>query len=87
MVAAHDAGTVINPMLLEEQIAGGIAQGIGMALNEEVKLRRGRTLNPGLMDYTLPTTLGFEVSAAQRNIAAGRVHVRAAPRGVCPLTW
>ncbi len=57
MVAAHDAGTVINPMLLEGQIAGGIAQGIGMALTEEVKLREGRTLNPGLMDYTLPTTL------------------------------
>jgi len=57
MVAAHDAGTIINPMLLEGQIAGGIAQGIGMALTEEVKLREGRTLNPGLMDYTLPTTL------------------------------
>lgn len=57
VVAAHDAGTIINPMLLEGQIAGGIAQGIGMALTEEVKLREGRTLNPGLMDYTLPTTL------------------------------
>lgn len=57
IVAAHDTGTVINPMLLEGQITGGIAQGIGMALTEEVKLREGRTLNRGLMDYTLPTTL------------------------------
>jgi len=57
MVAAHDAGTIINPLLLEGQIAGGIAQGIGMALTEEVKLREGRTLNPGLMDYTLPSAL------------------------------
>lgn len=57
IVAAHNAGTVINPMLLEGQISGGIAQGIGMALTEEVKLREGRTLNRGLMDYTLPTTL------------------------------
>ncbi len=57
IVAAHNAGTIINPMLLEGQIAGGIAQGIGMALTEEVKLREGRTLNRGLMDYTLPTTL------------------------------
>ncbi len=57
VVAAHDAGTITNPMLLEGQIAGGIAQGIGMALTEEVTLREGRTLNPGLMDYTLPSTL------------------------------
>lgn len=57
IVAAHDTGTIINPMLLEGQITGGIAQGIGMALTEEVKLREGRTLNCGLMDYTLPTTL------------------------------
>jgi len=57
IVAAHNAGTIINPMLLEGQISGGIAQGIGMALTEEVKLREGRTLNRGLMDYTLPTTL------------------------------
>jgi CO/xanthine dehydrogenase Mo-binding subunit len=57
MAAAHNSGTVINPMLIEGQIAGGIAQGIGMALTEEVKLQEGRTANSGLMDYTLPTAL------------------------------
>lgn len=57
MVAAHDSGVVINPMLAEGQIAGGIAQGIGMALFEEIMLRQGRTLNPNLMDYVLPTAL------------------------------
>jgi CO/xanthine dehydrogenase Mo-binding subunit len=57
MVASHDTGTIINPMLLEGQITGGIAQGIGMALTEEVRIEDGRTLNRGLMDYALPTTL------------------------------
>lgn len=57
LVAAHDSGVVINPMLTEGQIAGGVAQGIGMALSEEILLREGRTLNPNLMDYVLPTAL------------------------------
>ncbi|MGO9683537.1 MAG: xanthine dehydrogenase family protein molybdopterin-binding subunit [Steroidobacteraceae bacterium] len=57
ILAAHDSGTIINPLLLEGQIAGGITQGIGMALTEEIKLREGRTLNAGLMDYSLPTTV------------------------------
>lgn len=57
MVAAHDSGVVINPLLVEGQIAGGIAQGLGMALYEEVLLRDGRTLNPSLMDYALPATV------------------------------
>ncbi|SHH13601.1 molybdopterin cofactor-binding domain-containing protein [Pollutimonas bauzanensis] len=57
MVAAHDSGKIINPMLVEGQIAGGIAQGIGMALSEEVLLRDGKTLNPSLSDYFLPTSM------------------------------
>ena len=57
LVAAHDSGVVINPMLTEGQIAGGVAQGIGMALSEEILLRDGHTLNPNLMDYVIPTAL------------------------------
>lgn len=57
MVAAHDSGRIINPMLVEGQIVGGIAQGIGMALSEEVLLEEGRTLNPSLSDYFLPTAM------------------------------
>lgn len=57
IVAAHDSGVVINPLLVEGQIAGGIAQGLGMALCEEVLLRDGRTLNPSFMDYVLPATV------------------------------
>lgn len=50
-VAAHDVGRAINPMLVEGQIQGGIAQGLGMALMEEYL--PGRTEN--LHDYLIPT--------------------------------
>ncbi|MGL4242751.1 MAG: molybdopterin-dependent oxidoreductase [Beijerinckiaceae bacterium] len=51
IVAAHDLGKAINPMLVEGQIHGGIAQGIGLALMEEYI--PGRTEN--LHDYLIPT--------------------------------
>jgi CO/xanthine dehydrogenase Mo-binding subunit/aerobic-type carbon monoxide dehydrogenase small subunit (CoxS/CutS family) len=51
MVAAHDVGRVINPTLVEGQIHGGIAQGLGLALLEE--FAPGRTEN--LHDYLIPT--------------------------------
>ncbi len=51
ITAAHDVGRAINPQLVEGQIEGGIAQGIGMALMEEYI--PGRTEN--LHDYLIPT--------------------------------
>jgi CO/xanthine dehydrogenase Mo-binding subunit len=51
IVAAHDVGRAINPTLVEGQIHGGIAQGLGMALMEE--FIPGRTEN--LHDYLIPT--------------------------------
>jgi aldehyde oxidoreductase len=51
ITAAHDVGRAINPLLVEGQIEGGIAQGIGMALMEEYV--PGRTEN--LHDYLIPT--------------------------------
>lgn len=51
MVAAHDLGRVVNPLLAEGQVEGGIAQGLGMALVEEYI--PGRTEN--LHDYLIPT--------------------------------
>ncbi len=51
VLAAHDVGKAINPMLVEGQVHGGIAQGIGMALMEEYV--PGRTEN--LHDYLIPT--------------------------------
>jgi CO/xanthine dehydrogenase Mo-binding subunit/CO/xanthine dehydrogenase FAD-binding subunit/aerobic-type carbon monoxide dehydrogenase small subunit (CoxS/CutS family) len=51
VAAAHDVGRAINPLLVEGQIHGGIAQGIGLALMEE--FIPGRTEN--LHDYLIPT--------------------------------
>ena len=51
IVAAHDVGRAINPTLIEGQIEGGIAQGLGLALMEE--FLPGRTEN--LHDYLIPT--------------------------------
>ncbi len=51
IVAAHDVGRAVNPMLVEGQVMGGIAQGLGMALMEEY--RSGRSDN--LHDYLIPT--------------------------------
>ncbi len=51
MAAAHDVGRAINPLLVEGQVEGGIAQGLGMALMEEYI--PGRTEN--LHDYLIPT--------------------------------
>jgi carbon-monoxide dehydrogenase large subunit len=52
---AHDCGTVINPMLVDGQIHGGVAHGIGNALYEEVLHdESGQILNGSYMDYYLP---------------------------------
>lgn len=51
LTAAHDVGRAINPLLVEGQIHGGVAQGIGLALMEE--FIPGRTEN--LHDYLIPT--------------------------------
>jgi CO/xanthine dehydrogenase Mo-binding subunit len=55
-VVVHDCGRVINPMILEGQIHGGVAQGIGNAFYEQLVFNEdGQLLNASLMDYLLPT--------------------------------
>jgi carbon-monoxide dehydrogenase large subunit len=51
-----DVGTVLNPLLLEGQICGGIAQGIGQALLEDIKFdaQSGQLLTGSFMDYAMP---------------------------------
>ncbi len=57
-VAAEDVGTVINPAVVEGQIIGGIAQGIGEALMEELVYdEAGQPRTVTLADYTIPTAL------------------------------
>jgi CO/xanthine dehydrogenase Mo-binding subunit len=54
-VAATDIGTVLNPMLAEGQIEGGVVQGLGYVLSEGLVYDAGRPLNPNFSDYRLPT--------------------------------
>ena len=55
-VVVHDCGNVINPLILDGQIQGGVAQGIGNAYYEQLHFdENGALLNASLMDYLLPT--------------------------------
>lgn len=55
-VVVHDCGKVINPLILDGQVQGGVAQGIGNAFYEELVFdENGQLLNASLMDYLLPT--------------------------------
>jgi CO/xanthine dehydrogenase Mo-binding subunit len=55
-VVVHDCGVVINPMILEGQIQGGVAQGIGNAFYEQLHFdENGQLLNASFMDYLVPT--------------------------------
>ncbi len=55
-VVVHDCGTMINPLLVEGQIHGGVAHGIGNAFYEQLVYDdQGQLLNASLMDYLLPT--------------------------------
>jgi CO/xanthine dehydrogenase Mo-binding subunit len=57
-VVVHDCGRVINPLILDGQIHGGVAQGIGNAFYEELVYdENGQLLNGSFMDYLLPTAL------------------------------
>ena len=56
-VAAYDVGKAINPQLVEGQIEGGVAMGVGFALMEEIVVKEGIIQNLGLEDFLIPTTL------------------------------
>jgi xanthine dehydrogenase molybdenum-binding subunit len=55
VASAHDVGRALNPVGCEGQIEGGIHMGLGYCLTEELRLDRGRVLNPGFLDYKLLT--------------------------------
>jgi len=55
-VVADDCGTMINPMIVDGQVAGGVAQGVGAALLEEITYTSdGQLLSGSFMDYLIPT--------------------------------
>jgi CO/xanthine dehydrogenase Mo-binding subunit len=53
---AHDVGTVINPLGHQGQIEGGLVQGLGFALSEELRTEDGRISTLSLGDFKLPTS-------------------------------
>ncbi|SNQ46408.1 Xanthine dehydrogenase D subunit [Frankia canadensis] len=55
MALAQDCGTVLNPLALRGQVEGGTAQGLGLAVMEELVTDGGRVTNPTFHDYLLPT--------------------------------
>jgi len=57
IATAQDVGKIMNPQALEGQIEGGIAQGLGLALLEEIQVKDGKVLNASFTDYLLPTIL------------------------------
>jgi CO/xanthine dehydrogenase Mo-binding subunit len=56
-VAAHDVGRAINPMATEGQIRGGITQGLGWTLMEDMAYANGKIINPDFVDYIVPSAL------------------------------
>lgn len=72
--AAHDVGRVINRLGIEGQVEGGIVQGIGYCLTEEVRVEGGHILNPTFTDYKLCTTTDLpelNISFVETNDPAG----------------
>ncbi|MDJ0269923.1 MAG: xanthine dehydrogenase family protein molybdopterin-binding subunit [Aigarchaeota archaeon] len=57
-VAVHDCGRVLNPLIVDGQIAGGVAQGLGATLYETIRYDEdGQLLTSTLADYLIPTAL------------------------------
>lgn len=57
IAAAVDAGRVMNPLGFTGQVEGGTAQGVGLALTEELRLRDGVVRNASFTDYLIPTCM------------------------------
>ena len=57
LATAQEVGKAMNPQALEGQIQGGTAQGLGLALLEEIQVKDGKVLNASFTDYLLPTIL------------------------------
>ena len=57
LTSAQDVGKAMNPLALAGQIHGGTAQGLGLALMEEIQVSGGVVRNPSFTDYLIPTIL------------------------------
>ena len=62
---AQDVGKAVNPIAVEGQIEGGTAQGMGLALMEEIQTRDGLITNASFTDYLIPTALDMPPVVSQ----------------------
>lgn len=65
VATAQDVGVALNPLSVIGQIEGGISQGLGLAVMEEIIVTEGRVRNPSFTDYLLPTALDAPVVEAR----------------------
>ena len=78
-IAVDDVGNVINPMIVDGMVHGGIAQGVGQALQEEaVYDDDGQLLTGSMMDYAVPTAETFPMYESDRTVTPTPVN----PMGV-----
>ncbi|MBX3514469.1 MAG: molybdopterin-dependent oxidoreductase [Xanthobacteraceae bacterium] len=81
IASAQDVGRVLNPTALEGQTYGGIMQGVGMALSEDVIFDNGRPVNRSLINYRVPRiadTPNISVDFIETNDALGPFGAKAA---------
>jgi carbon-monoxide dehydrogenase large subunit len=98
-VGVDDVGTVINPLLLEGQLHGGIAQGVAQALWEEIVYdEAGQLLSGSLMDYAAPRADGLPAFELDRTVTptpvnplgakgAGEAGCVGAPQAIVNAWW
>jgi CO/xanthine dehydrogenase Mo-binding subunit len=91
MTVAQDVGRALNPRQIENRIEGAVAQGVGLALLENLRTEHGIPVNASLTGYRLPTALDtpdIRIAALleERDVVApfGAKAVSAAPAVVAP---
>ncbi len=65
LAVAQDVGKAINPQSVVGQIEGGSAQGLGLALMEEIEMKDGKVRNASFTDYLIPTILDMPKVASE----------------------
>ena len=93
-ICVDDVGTVINPLLLKGQMHGGIVQGIGQALMEDIVYNpRGQLITGSLMDYCLPRAddlCDMDIISApvptESNLVGAKGGGESGPTGALPAT-
>jgi carbon-monoxide dehydrogenase large subunit len=74
-VIADDCGTVINPMIVDGQVVGGVAQGVGAVLLEEISYGTdGQLLSGSFMDYLIPTAGEMPTVEIKHLVTPSTVH-------------